>query len=126
MKNQKKLLVVGLSLMMLVWTGCASTKNVIPNYLGTWTYSLDTPQGTTNGYMKFTNTDEVTIGVVGSEAGETGLSNLSISTEKVYATFYYESYEVQVNGVFTESVLEGTMSAAGYDMPFKALKQSSE
>ena len=28
---------------LLIWTGCASSKIVISNYVGTWNYNIETP-----------------------------------------------------------------------------------
>ena len=106
--------------------GCASTKNakiVIPNYIGTWNYTIETPQGVQNGFFSFTETEEAVTGSIGSEAGTALLENFAITEETVSGMFYYEGYEVEVKGGFTENVLEGTMNAAGYEFPFKAVKE---
>lgn len=105
-------------------SSCSSMKkSSVPNYIGTWTYSVDTPQGTTEGYLTITQDEKELIGLIGSDMGETPLANFEVSEESVRGTFDFEGYTVELSGTFEDNVLDGLMSVSGYDLPFKANKK---
>jgi len=111
---------------MFIWSGCAATKSsrsAIPDYIGQWNYSLDLPDQTINGYLKFSQEDDEVIGMIGSDDGETQLSDFMIDEEKVSGNFDYMGYSINVSGTFEGDVLKGMMSAEGYEFPFDANKQ---
>jgi hypothetical protein len=112
--------------MMLLWSGCASTKKsktAIPNYIGQWNYVLAGPEGNIEGFLKFSQEEDQTVGMIGSDQGESQLSNFAINEEQVSGSFDYMGYSVYLSGTFEGSVLKGKMSAEGYDFPFEATKQ---
>ena len=111
---------------ILLLAGCASTKQSktsVPHYIGQWNYVLSLPDQDLEGYLKFTQESDVVTGVVGSQEGETPLSDFMIDEEKVSGTFEAMGYEVQLSGNFEGDVLKANISAAGYDFPFEATKQ---
>lgn len=112
--------------MLLFWMGCASTKTsktAAPNFIGTWNYVLETPEGETSGAIVFTQEGEVVTGTIGSDQGSQSIEKLVISEEKVSGVFDFQGYEINLTGNFVENVLDGLMSVSGYDIPFKATKQ---
>ena len=115
-----------LVMVILVWSGCSSTKKsktAIPNYIGQWNYTLALPDGDINGYVKFFQEEGQVKGILGGNEGETQLTNLEISEESVFGNFEYMGYSVTMSGTFAEDVLNGKMSAEGYEFPFEAHKQ---
>lgn len=121
-KNAPFLLVV----VMLVWSGCSSTKKsrtAIPNYIGQWNYTLALPDGDMEGYVKFVQEEGQVNGVIGGNNGEAELTNLMISEEAVSGNFVYQGYSVTISGTFSEDILNGKMAAEGYEFPFEAHKQ---
>ena len=77
-----------LTMVAIFASSCSSTKTAkAPNYIGTWTYSIDTPQGTTDGYLAISQEEKDVIGMIGSDMGESALSNFEVSEEKVFGTF---------------------------------------
>jgi hypothetical protein len=126
MKNSIKLFPVVMIVIILFLAGCASTKKSktsVPNYIGQWNYVLSLPDQDIEGYLKFSQEDDVVTGVVGGQEGETFLSDFAIDEEKVSGTFEAMGYEIQLNGNFEGNILKASMSAAGYDFPFEATKQ---
>jgi len=111
---------------ILIWSGCTATKSsrsAIPDYIGQWNYSLDLPDQTINGYLKFSQEGDEVIGMIGGDDWETQLSDFAINEEKVSGSFDYMEYTVNVSGIFEGDVLKGTLSAEGYEFPFEANKQ---
>jgi len=126
MKNALKLIPVAMVVIMLFMAGCATTKKSktsVPNYIGQWDYVLSLPDQDINGYLKFFQEEDSTLGLVGSDEGETPLNNFMIDEEKVSGTFEAQGYEIQLNGTFEGDVLKASISAAGYEFPFEAKKQ---
>jgi len=126
MKKISKITPFILVMIMLLWNGCASTKKsktAIPNYIGQWNYTLELPDQTINGYLKFSQEVDEVIGVIGVDDGEEPLTNFMIDEEKVSGNFDYMEYSVDVNGTFEGDVLKGNISAEGYEFPFEAKKQ---
>jgi hypothetical protein len=112
--------------MLFIWMGCASTKTsktAAPNYIGTWNYTLETPEGEQNGSLIFTQEGDVVVGTIGSDGGSQSLEKLVISEEKVSGIFDFQGYEINLTGDFAENILDGLMSVSGYDIPFTATKQ---
>lgn len=111
---------------ILLLSGCASTKKsktAIPNYIGQWNYTLSLPDGDFPGYLKFSEQEGQTTGMIGNNEGETQLQNFLIDEEKMSGNFDFQGYSVSVTGTFAGEILNGMMSAAGYDFPFEAKKQ---
>jgi hypothetical protein len=111
---------------ILIWSGCATTKSsktAIPNYIGQWNYSLDLPDQTINGYLKFSQEGDEVIGIIGGDQGEETLTDFAIDEEQVSGNFDYMGYSVDVSGIFEGDILKGKMSAEGYEFPFEANKQ---
>jgi len=118
-----------LVMVMLVWSGCSSTKRsktAIPNYIGQWNYVLALPDGDFEGYVKFFQEEDQVKGIIGGRDGETGLTNLVISEESVSGNFDYMGYAVTLSGTFAEDVLNGKMAAEGYEFPFEGHKQQEQ
>lgn len=125
MKNQLINSIVSLAILALFLTSCSSTKLAkTPNYIGTWVYSIDTPQGTTEGYLTIKKEDKETIGLVGSDMGETPLSDFEVSEETVSGSFDFQGYTVGLSGKFMNDTLDGLMSVGGYELPFVATKKA--
>ena len=115
-----------LATVMLIWSGCATTKSsktAIPNYIGQWNYVLSLPDGDYDGYLKFSEAEDQTVGVIGNSDGESELTGFTITEEQVSGQFDYMGYTVDLTGTFEGDVLKGTMSAEGYEFPFEANKQ---
>jgi hypothetical protein len=111
---------------MLIWSGCTTTKSsktAIPNYIGQWNFSLELPDQTIKGYLTFSQEGEEVLSAIGVEEGETQLSDFTINEESFSGSFEYMGYTVDVSGDFEGNVLNGKMSAEGYEFPFEALKQ---
>ena len=126
MKTISRFSPVLLVVVLLILAGCAATKSsktAIPDYIGQWNYSLDLPDQTINGYLKFTQEGEEVIGVIGGNEGEAPLADFLIDEEKMSGNFDYMGYSVDVTGMFEGDVLKGKMSAEGYEFPFEANKQ---
>ena len=114
-----------MAILALFLTSCSSTKLAkTPNYIGTWVYSIDTPQGTTEGYLTIKKEDKETIGLVGSDMGETPLSEFEVSEETVSGSFDFQGYTVGLSGKFMNDTLDGLMSVGGYELPFVATKKA--
>ena len=126
MKRNNFFMLMMFAVVLFIWTGCASTKTsktAAPNYIGTWNYVLETPEGEQEGALVFTQEGDVVTGTIGSDAGSQALEKLVISEEKVSALFDFQGYEINMTGSFAENILDGLMSVSGYDIPFKATKQ---
>ena len=126
MKKSNNLFPLAAIVLMLFIAGGASTKKSktsVPNYIGQWNWSMDLPDQTINGYLKFSQEDDGVIGVIGGDQGEQQLTDFVIDEEKVSGNFDYMGYSVDMNGTFEGNVLNGTMSAEGYEFPFEANKQ---
>jgi len=111
---------------MFIWSGCASTKSsktAIPNYIGQWNYSLELPDQTIDGYLKFSQEGEEVIGMIGGDEEEMPLSDFIIDDEKASGNFETMGYYVNMSGTFEGDVFNGKMSAEGYEFPFEANKQ---
>jgi hypothetical protein len=115
-----------LAVIMMLWSGCASTKKsktAIPNYIGQWNYVLQLPDGDNEGYLRFTQENDQVLGVIGGDQGETQLSDFIVDDEKVSGNFEYMGYFVNMSGTFEGNVLNGKMATEGYEFPFEAQKQ---
>ena len=126
MKTFTKLSPAIIVIFILLLSGCASTKKsktAIPNYIGQWNYTLSLPDGDYPGYLKFNDQEGQTIGMIGNNDGEAQLQGLVIDEEKMSGNFDFQGYSVSVTGTFAGEILNGNMSAAGYDFPFEAKKQ---
>jgi hypothetical protein len=111
---------------MLIWAGCAATKSsktATPNYIGQWNYSLELPDQTIDGYLKFSQEGDEVIGVIGGDEGEMPLTNFLIDEEKASGNFEAMGYNLNMSGTFEGDVFNGKMSAEGYEFPFEANKQ---
>lgn len=125
MRTNRKFIPVILFTVILILSGCASTKKsktAIPNYIGQWNYTLSLPDGDYPGYLKFSTQEGQSIGMIGNTDGETQLQDFLIDEEKMSGNFDFQGYSVSVTGTFAGEILNGMMSAAGYDFPFEAKK----
>jgi len=109
-----------LSVIMLLWTGCASTKKLASAYVGKWNYDLDTPQGNIKGYMDIKNDGKVYTAAFNSDMGTIDLNNLVIKDGKLTATFDIQGNTLDVSGSFNGDVFDGKIGGGGFEMPFKA------
>jgi len=126
MKNLVKISPLVLAVVMLLWSGCASTKKSktsIPNYIGQWDYILSMPDGDQAGFIKFSQEDDQVIGLIGGDQGEIQLSDLVIDEEKLSANFDFQGYTVNMSGTFEGEELNGNMAVEGYEIPYTAKKQ---
>jgi hypothetical protein len=112
-----------LAVIMLVWSGCASTKKLTAAYVGKWNYDLDTPQGNIKGYMDVKNDGKVFTAPFNSDMGSVDLNNLVIKDGKLTATFDIQGNTLDVSGSFNGDVFDGKIGGGGFDMPFKASRE---
>jgi hypothetical protein len=126
MKNLVKISPFLLAVVMLLWSGCASTKKSktsVPSYIGTWDYVLSMPEGDQEGFIIFRQEDDQVIGTLGSDQGEIQLSDLVINEENLTANFDYQGYTVNMFGDFEGNQLKGNMAVEGFELPYVATKQ---
>jgi len=125
-KNMKTIIKINTLMVIviaLMWTGCATTKVGKANYAGKYNYTITTPMGEQKGYIVLNREGKTYTGKVGSDQGSTDLSNLVIDGTKLTANFTFQSYDISVKGEIGDKVIEGTFTAEGYDIPFKAIKE---
>lgn len=107
---------------VLLWSGCATNKVGKVNYAGKYNYTITTPMGDQSGSITLNRTGKTYTGSIGSDQGNTDLSNLVINGNKLTANFQFMSYDVSMKGDLSETEIDGTFSTEGYDIPFKAVK----
>jgi hypothetical protein len=122
MKNFIKLNLILVLLISLVWISCKTTKVPKVNYAGKYNYTITTPMGEQAGFIVLNRDGDKYTGQVGSDQGTTDLSNLIIEGTKMTANFAFMSYDISVKAELAADVIEGTFTAEGYDIPFKAIK----
>ena len=112
-----------LTVIMLLWTGCASTKKLASAYVGKWNYDLDTPQGNIKGYMEIKNDGKVFTASFNSDMGTIDLNNFVIKDGKLTATFDIQGNTLDVSGNFNGDNFDGKIGGGGFEIPFKANRQ---
>ena len=108
---------------IIILSGCAASKVSKVNYAGKYNYTITTPMGEQAGYIILSRDGKIYTGQIGSDQGSTELSNLKIEGNKLSANFSFMGYDISVKGDIGDKVIEGTFTAEGYDIPFKALKE---
>jgi hypothetical protein len=108
------------------FTHCATSKVKIPNYIGTWDYEIDTPQGAQSGWMVFTQEEGELKGSINSDMGSIDLEDLVIEDNKLSATFFAFEMDMNLTGEFVEDVFNGMFLVQGYELPFTAHKKPQE
>ena len=122
MKNLIKLNLIFIILISLVWTSCKTVRVAKVNYAGKYTYTITTPMGEQAGFIVLNREGDKYTGQIGSDQGTTDLSNLVIDGTKMTANFTFMSYDIAVKSELSADIIEGTFTAEGYDIPFKATK----
>ena len=112
-----------LAVILLLWTGCASTKKLSSAYVGKWDYDLDTPQGNIKGYMDIKNDGKVFTASFNSDMGSVDLNDLVIQDGKLTANFDMQGNTIDVSGSFNGDLFDGKIGAGGFEMPFKATRE---
>ena len=109
-------------LIIILWTGCATTKVTTPNYIGRWNYELDTPQGRVTGWIILNQDDNDVTGTINSDMGSTDLRELKIEDNHMTATFNAFDMDMDITGEFVENKLNAKIMVQGYELPFTATK----
>ena len=122
MKNLIKLSFIFIILTSLIWTSCKTAKVTKVNYAGKYNYDITTPIGEQVGFIVLNREGDKYTGQIGNDQGTTDLSNLVIEGNKLTANFTFMSYDIAIKGNLGDDVIEGTLTAEGNDMPFKATK----
>ena len=122
MKNSLKFQISTLLIGVLIMAGCASTKKLADSYVGKWNYELETPQGNYNGNMQISQNGNEFTGSLNSDMGSVDLNDLKIENGQLTANFDMMGNTIDMKGSFEGDVFNGTMSAGGYDIPFKATR----
>jgi hypothetical protein len=122
MKNLFKLNLVFVITILLVWTSCKTAKVAKVNYAGKYNYTITTPMGEQAGFIVLNRDGDKYTGQMGSDQGTVDISNLVIEGTKLTGNFSFMSYDISIKGELGTDVIEGTFTAEGYDIPFKATK----
>ena len=130
-----RLLPLLLILALTLTAGCAGSRKAAKEahpLVGTWAYTIDTPQGIYKGFLLFTEVDDMLQGAITGEVQEDGGVPLEkITFEENTLTCDYENPEY---GRMTLKVaLEGdnlggnmTVHAFSVDVPFMAVRKVVE
>jgi hypothetical protein len=86
---------------------------------GTWSYSVDTPNGTYKGQFVFTQTDEGYSGKMLSQGMETELKNLQVDGKNVSFSLSAEGYSVKAKITLDGDVLDGKIEVDYEFFPIK-------
>ncbi len=121
MKNSTSLLFAIIFGIFLI-SGCASTKKLASAYVGKWNYDLQTPQGNISGNMEIKEAGKDFSGALNSDMGSVDLTDLLIKDGKLTAKFEVQGNEMDLKGDFQGDEFNGTISASGFDIPFKATR----
>ena len=129
-----RLRILTLAAFLTFLAGCAGTREAAtpPNpIVGTWAYSVDTPQGIYRGDLVIQETDAGLTGVIkaSNQPGETALRDLAFDGRTV--TFVFNNPEaglVRANIDLADDALEGLLIAPAYslEMPVTATRTTME
>ncbi len=111
---------------LLLWTGCKTTKPKVTSadYSGVYNWSITTDNGDMSGNITLTKNGDTYTGTIGGDQGTQDMTNLKVDGTNITANFTYMSYEVSLKATLSDSDLKGSFSADGYDFPFDAKKQA--
>lgn len=103
-------------------TGPATVKAI-----GTWSYTVETPQGTAGGQIVIKGEEGNYSGTISNEMmpGEQELSDVDVAGNELSFSFSFtddgQTISIQVTGTIEESDMEGTMELGGFgEAPFEA------
>lgn len=122
MKNAEIIRYLLITMIAVVWAGCATTRVTTPNYIGRWNYELDTPQGRVTGWIILDQEGKEVTGTINSEMGSVELRDLKIEDNNMTANFYAFDMDMDIKGAFVEDKLNAKIIVQGYEMPFTATK----
>ena len=104
-------------------SGCGSTRMAIKQYAGSWSYHIDTPEGSIDAVMIIEHDGEKFVGrMEAADQGSIDLEDLKIEDGKLTAQFYWSTYLIDISGEFNEDEFTGTLGPPEYQMPFTATR----
>jgi len=94
----------------------------VPDYSGSWHYTVDSPEGKVSGMFVLTRTTDKYTGVAESDAGSTNMEELVIQGDNISFHVYYQGYKVKVKGKFKDGKMETLVDVDGMQFPLIAEK----
>jgi len=123
MKSTVKFNLVFALFLALIISGCATLgKTGKSPYAGKWSYAVETPHGTVNGFLTINKDGKYYTGTVSTEDRTLDLMDLKIENGVLTSKLDADGYPLEIKGSFKDDVFSGELISSDFTIPFSANK----
>lgn len=96
---------------------------IVSDHAGTWTFSIDTPDGNIKGEMILEYEDDEYTGKIVVYGTEYEMTSVEVSADKLSFSTNAAGYSSTIKGTISDDVYTATVYVEGMEIPFKAEKE---